>query len=115
MVDSSVNSKKEDEEASKSMITLLWKRLPRVRILSRISFQENVITLISLYMWYFVLLNTRLKCTFHPLSFKKLRFWPPMNKNDNFGPLRFSPFAIIVLLVNFDSVNAYVAGHMCNY
>jgi len=36
-----------------------------------------------------------------------------MNKNDNFGHLKFSPFAIIVLLVNFDQINACVACHVC--
>ena len=44
----------------------------------------------------------RLKCMFPPFSFKKLLFWPPMYKNYNFGPLRFSPFTSLVLLANFD-------------
>lgn len=32
-------------------------------------------------------LKIRLKCNFDPLSFKKLRFWPPNFENYNFGPL----------------------------
>jgi len=30
----------------------------------------------------------RLNCTFCPLSFEMLRFWPPIKKNGNFGPFR---------------------------
>jgi hypothetical protein len=40
-----------------------------------------------------------------------LRFWPPNYENYNFGPLSFSPFAIFVLLLNFDFVNADVSPH----
>ena len=56
----------------------------------------------------------RLKCTFPPITFKKLQFWPLMYKNYNFGPLRFSLFASLVLLINFNLVNVnwdFIKGH----
>jgi len=49
----------------------------------------------------------RLKCTFDSLSFQMLRFWSP--KNDKFSPLCFIPFAILVLLSNFDLFNVDIS------
>ena len=63
---------------------------------------------------YINILILRLKCIFSPLTFKNLQFWSSEYKNYNFDPLKFSPFASLVLLVNFDLFNAYVAGHVCN-
>jgi len=53
------------------------------------------------------------KVHFFTLTFKNLQFWLSMYKNYNFDPLKFSQFASLVLLINFDLFNAYVAGHVC--
>jgi len=38
-----------------------------------------------------------------------LRFWSPNRKNDKFSPFCFIPFAILVVLSNFDLFNADIS------
>jgi len=54
-------------------------------------------------------INDRLNCSFNPLTFIKLRFWPLKKKKLQNDPLSFTSVAVLALNVNFDSVYADVA------
>jgi len=50
----------------------------------------------------------KFNCSFSPLIFSKLRFWPPKKKIQN-SPLSFAPVAVLALKADIDSVYADVA------
>ena len=56
-----------------------------------------------------MLILFRLNCSFSPLTFSKLRFWPPKKKKLQNSLLSFAPVAVLAPKADIDSVYADVA------
>jgi len=58
---------------------------------------------------FVMIIYIRLNCSFSPLTFSKLRFWPPKEKKLQNNPLSFALVAVLAPKVDIDSVYADVA------
>ena len=56
-----------------------------------------------------MLILFRLNCSFSPLTFSKLRFWPPKKKKLQNSLLSFAPVAVLAPKADIHSVYADVA------
>ena len=53
--------------------------------------------------------KSRINCRFSPITFPKLRFWPPKKKKKQNSPLSFATVAVLAPKTDIDSVYVDVA------